>query len=178
MGIKEDVINKAKEAKAASYKMFSFSTEEKNRALSIIAEEINKNKNEILRQNEIDVENGKKKKLTDAFLAVGIPELDTDIRYATGFTAPDQVVYFYHKRKHYLITSSMEAERAKREVKKGVNVFTPSDLGVLQAKDKKDNYITNSIKALLRKLKINKIFIPPCGGRSFSCKYRARSVSQ
>jgi glutamate-5-semialdehyde dehydrogenase len=68
LGIKEDVINKAKEAKSASYKILSFSTEEKNRALSIIAEEINKNRNEIIKQNEIDVENGKKKKLTAAFL--------------------------------------------------------------------------------------------------------------
>lgn len=68
MGIKEEVINTAKEAKSASYKMLFFSTEIKNRALSIIAEELNKNRGEILKQNQIDVENAKKKKLSNAFI--------------------------------------------------------------------------------------------------------------
>ncbi len=68
MGIKEEVINIAKEAKAASYKMLSFSTAEKNKALSIAAEDLHKNRNEIIKQNEIDVENGKKKKLSNAFI--------------------------------------------------------------------------------------------------------------
>ncbi len=68
MGIKEEVINIAKEAKSASYKMLSFSTDAKNKALFLIAEELYKNRDEILKQNEIDVENGKKKKLSAAFI--------------------------------------------------------------------------------------------------------------
>lgn len=68
MGLKEEIINIARDAKAASYKMLSVSTEVKNRALSIIAEELNKNREEIIRQNQIDVENGKKKKLSAAFI--------------------------------------------------------------------------------------------------------------
>lgn len=68
MEIKEEVINIAKEAKFASYKMLSFPSEVKNRALFIIAEELNKNRDEILKQNQIDVENAKKKKLSNAFI--------------------------------------------------------------------------------------------------------------
>ncbi|MCX7698756.1 MAG: glutamate-5-semialdehyde dehydrogenase [Candidatus Goldbacteria bacterium] len=68
MGIKEEVIKIARDAKAASYKMLSISTDDKNKALFIIAEELYKNRDEILRQNEIDVENAKKKKLSPAFI--------------------------------------------------------------------------------------------------------------
>ncbi|MCX8094149.1 MAG: glutamate-5-semialdehyde dehydrogenase [Candidatus Goldbacteria bacterium] len=68
MGLKEEVIKIAKDAKIAAYKMLSISTDAKNRALFIIAEELYKNRDEILRQNEIDVENAKKKKLSPAFI--------------------------------------------------------------------------------------------------------------
>ncbi len=95
MGIKEDVINIAKEAKADSYKMLSFSAETKNRALLIIADELNKNRTEILRQNEIDVENGKKKKLSDAFidrLALSNKRIDEMIKVLNDIIAlPDPV---------------------------------------------------------------------------------------
>lgn len=68
MGIKEDVLNTVKEAKYASYKMLSILTEAKNKALYMIAEDLGKNRSEILKQNAIDVENGKKKKLSGSFI--------------------------------------------------------------------------------------------------------------
>lgn len=63
-----ELIEKAKKAKVASASVSIASTEEKNKALKIIAEELMKNKDYILTQNKLDLENGKNNGLSSALL--------------------------------------------------------------------------------------------------------------
>lgn len=63
-----ELIEKAKKAQAATALVSIASTEEKNHALKTIAEELLQNKDYILGQNKLDLENGKKNGLTDALL--------------------------------------------------------------------------------------------------------------
>ncbi len=54
-----DITNLAKNAKVASIKLSGVSTEEKNNALKLIAEKLNKNKNAIYKANEEDIRRSK-----------------------------------------------------------------------------------------------------------------------
>ncbi len=63
-----ELIQKAKQAKAAAAKLAMASTEEKNDALKTIAEELLANKDYLLTQNALDLENGEKNGLSAALL--------------------------------------------------------------------------------------------------------------
>lgn len=56
-----------------------------------------------------------KKKLTEALLMIGIPEAQSDVLYAAGFLAPDEVVVYLKGKQRLLVTSPMEYLRACRE---------------------------------------------------------------
>lgn len=58
------------------------------------------------------------KKLTAPFLLVGTATDTPEIRYATGFVAPDSTVVIHHPDKTILIVSSMEYGRALRQAGK------------------------------------------------------------
>ena len=68
MDIKEEVLNKAESAKKASYGLLKADTKTKNLALIYIAEEIFKSSKEIFEANSKDIENGKLKNLSAAFI--------------------------------------------------------------------------------------------------------------
>ena len=68
MDEKEAVLVKCKSAKKASRELVKFSTADKNRALSMIADGLDKNRAAIKEQNNIDLANGKTKGLSEAFL--------------------------------------------------------------------------------------------------------------
>ena len=68
MDIIEQVTEMAKRAKAASYILMNISTDLKNGALRAVAASLDKNRGEIKRRNADDIENGRKKNLTAAFL--------------------------------------------------------------------------------------------------------------
>lgn len=68
------------------------------------------------------------KKLTGAVLLVGAPEKMPDLLYATGFSAVDPVVFLQKGRRRILVVPVLEAGRARRQVKKGIQVLTPTDL--------------------------------------------------
>jgi glutamate-5-semialdehyde dehydrogenase len=68
MDIIEQVTEMAKRAKAASYILMNISTDLKNGALRAVAASLDKNRGEIKRRNALDIENGRKKNLTAAFL--------------------------------------------------------------------------------------------------------------
>ncbi|PKL90985.1 MAG: glutamate-5-semialdehyde dehydrogenase [Candidatus Goldiibacteriota bacterium HGW-Goldbacteria-1] len=68
MDEKEAVLLKCKSVKKASRELVKFSTADKNRALSLIAEGLDKNRAAIKEQNNIDLANGKTKGLSEAFL--------------------------------------------------------------------------------------------------------------
>jgi len=63
-----ELLNKGKNAKAASRELVKFSTEQKNNALKFIAEEIDSMRNFIVKENEKDLKKGKQKGLSSAFL--------------------------------------------------------------------------------------------------------------
>jgi glutamate-5-semialdehyde dehydrogenase len=64
----ESIIQKGKNAKAASRQLVKLNTDKKDQALAIIAEEINANREIINKANKKDLQNGKEKGLTKAFL--------------------------------------------------------------------------------------------------------------
>ena len=69
------------------------------------------------------------KKLTAPHLLLGKPVSEPDIRYATGFSAPDDVVVLLLPRKTVLVVSPMECGRARAQAPDCV-VETPASLGV------------------------------------------------
>ena len=69
------------------------------------------------------------KKLTAPHLLLGKPVSEPDIRYATGFSAPDEVVVLLLPRKTVLVVSPMEFGRAQAQAPDCV-VETPASLGV------------------------------------------------
>tara|TARA_B100001167_G_C16760643_1_gene301182 strand:+ start:147 stop:1418 length:1272 start_codon:yes stop_codon:yes gene_type:complete len=65
---KQDLINLTKKTHKASQILSNFSTEDKNKLLKLIHININKNKNNILENNQIDVQNSKDMKKDFAFI--------------------------------------------------------------------------------------------------------------
>src|SRR5690625_2094130 len=63
-----EVIKKGQAAKAASYQLSSVTTEEKHAALALIAEQIVKDQDLILKENNKDIDLGKENGLTNAVL--------------------------------------------------------------------------------------------------------------
>lgn len=70
-----------------------------------------------------------KKKLTSPILLIEGGAQDADLRYASGFTAPDPVVMLVDGRRKFLVVSLLEFGRAKATAKVS-DVFTPQLLGV------------------------------------------------
>lgn len=68
MNIRKYVLKVAQDAKQASFEMIKKSTEQKNYALLLMAEEIKKNKEIIKKENQKDIEISKKKNLSRAFI--------------------------------------------------------------------------------------------------------------
>ncbi|MBN2524134.1 MAG: glutamate-5-semialdehyde dehydrogenase [Bacteroidales bacterium] len=64
----KELIEKGKNAKAASRELVKLTTEKKNKALYAIAQEIDTIRNIIIKANEVDLKNGKEKGLSKAFL--------------------------------------------------------------------------------------------------------------
>ncbi len=69
------------------------------------------------------------KKLTASFLIVGTASTSPDIRYATGFVAPDSVVAICQPNKTVLVVSTMEYGRALKQTK-NCTVESPDTLGL------------------------------------------------
>ena len=64
MNIESSIIELGKKAKAASLEMKLCDTNQKNKALSKLIENLDKNRNGILNSNKIDLENARKKLLS------------------------------------------------------------------------------------------------------------------
>jgi len=94
------------------------------------------------------------KKLTEAVLFVGSPNQFTDVRYSSGFTAVDPVVYVRVRRRGYLVVSPMEVGHARRQVHKGVAVISSTDLGLAR---KERARLSSWTLAVLRRIKIRRV---------------------
>lgn len=97
------------------------------------------------------------KKLTGAVLMVGAPQNMPDIRYATGFTAPDPVVFLKQDRKKHLVVSLLELERARR-VTKNVTIW-PAE--ALKSRRQLKRTLSGWAISLLRQLNIHSVVVPP-----------------
>ncbi len=95
--------------------------------------------------------------LTGAILLVGAPQTMPDIRYATGFTAPDPVVYLEVNRQKHLVVPLLELERARR-VAQGINVWAPE---ALPGRRELKRSLSGWTLSLLRRFAIRAVSVPP-----------------
>ncbi len=95
------------------------------------------------------------KKLTSPILIIEGGTQDADLRYASGFTAPDPVVLLVAGRRKYLVVSLLEYGRAKATAKVSA-VFTPEQLG-LTGRDR--GRLSAWAYALLKKLNYRKVTV-------------------
>ena len=75
-------------------------------------------------------------KSTGPILLIGAPAGTPDIEYASGFRAPDPVVFLHAGQDRYLVVSPLEYNRAKRAAT-GVEVLTPTMLPGTRAQRRK-----------------------------------------
>ena len=68
MSIREEIINQAKKAKEASFKLANINTNDKNRALQMVAEGLECNVELILKENEKDLKKAKDENMSKAFI--------------------------------------------------------------------------------------------------------------
>lgn len=60
-------------------------------------------------------------------LIVAGSEKSSDLRYLTGFAAPDEFIYFGNERERGVIVSELERDRAKQGVNPGIGVYGAED---------------------------------------------------
>lgn len=102
------------------------------------------------------------KQLTGPILLVGAPEEHPDLEYASGFRAPDPIVFMLVQRKRYLVVSSLEYGRAVKTFARGAGaaptaVFTPEMLGL---KDPARRRIAQWALAVARHAGVTQVVVP------------------
>ena len=68
--------------------------------------------------------------LTGLVLLAGSSQSDTNIRYISGFCAPDPFLFLKTKSASVLVVSAMEKGRAEKQAKPGTEILTPAELGL------------------------------------------------
>jgi len=96
-----------------------------------------------------------RKKLTTAKLLLGLPAETSDLQYASGFRAPDPVVYLQTGRKRYMVVSVLECGRAQRTTC-GVHVLCIEELGLPPAKRRS---LTEWVAALLKRVDVREVTV-------------------
>ncbi|NNJ71023.1 MAG: aminopeptidase P family protein [Kiritimatiellales bacterium] len=96
-------------------------------------------------------------RLTGLILLSGSSPSTTNIRYLSGFTAPDPFLYLQTAAGNYLIVSKMEKERAVRQSKTGTCVYTPGELGLA---GKKANDFGEQIRKVMELLGLRRVQVP------------------
>ena len=98
------------------------------------------------------------KSFTAALVLAGAPEHDVDLLYATGFVAPDPVVYVKAGRWQGIMVSALEYGRAVATCQpRGIQVITPQQAG-LKGDARRD--IACWILALLQMRGITRMHVP------------------
>ena len=103
------------------------------------------------------------KKLTGQILIIDSPERSADLYYGSRFWAPDPLVFFMRSKERHLVVSQLEYGRARKHAcdhkKVGkLNVWTPDMLGV---RGKKRGQLSEWSLALLRRLDVRQVIVPP-----------------
>ena len=94
-------------------------------------------------------------KLATAFLLADIPEKNADLRYISGFSAPDPVIFLAGPRRRVLVVNAMEAGRARRTVR-GATVLTPADLDLSEEQKRS---LSGWILGLLRRERLQRVTV-------------------
>lgn len=89
-------------------------------------------------------------------LIVGTPGECADLEYATGFRAPDPVVFLDSPRGRHLVVSALECERARRTTRH-IEIWTPEMLGLTGAKRRR---LEDWALKLLKMEKITRVTVP------------------
>lgn len=97
------------------------------------------------------------KKLTGAILIVGSPEKVADLRYATGFSTVDPVVFLSVGRKKTLVVPVLEAGRAAKVCSRRVRILTPQEV---VGKRSKRSRAEDWAAALLKKEGLRRAIVP------------------
>ncbi|MCE9614567.1 MAG: M24 family metallopeptidase [Lentisphaerae bacterium] len=101
------------------------------------------------------------KKLTTPILIVDAPERNADLRHASGFWAPDPVVFLITSRRSYLFVSALEAGRARQlaaeHPEKAMTVLTPDDVQLTGARRRQLGEWT---AALLQREGVRRVQVP------------------
>jgi len=99
---------------------------------------------------------GKSKKSTGPVLLVGSVETCPDLEYASGFRAPDPVVFLRTREKDVLVVPPLEFGRALRR-RKAIEVLTPERVGVPAGKRRQ---MSEWVTRLLRREGIRRVGVP------------------
>lgn len=87
---------------------------------------------------------------------------NSDMLYASGFLAGDMFIYVYDGEEEYLLVSTMESGRAKKEARVP-NIVTWDDYGYMEVIKKTgdaDKARINAIAGMMKSLKLKKISVP------------------
>lgn len=95
--------------------------------------------------------------LTGLVLLAGSSQSDTNIRYISGFCAPDPFLFLKTKSASVLVVSAMEKGRAEKQAKPGTEILTPAELGLSRRQSGK---VENQVMALVEKAGIRRIQVP------------------
>jgi Xaa-Pro aminopeptidase len=114
------------------------------------------------------------KRLTTGMVLIGTPNLDPDILYATGFMAPDPIVYIKAGRKQAMVVSQLELGRAERTCSpRAIDVYTPHLLGI---ETSKRGDLAAWTLGLLKQMGINAISVPSSFPYGIACKLKAARI--
>ncbi len=98
-----------------------------------------------------------------------------DLLYATGFMAPDPIVYMQRGRRKVLIVSSLEWGRARQDTEgRGISVLTPQHLG-LEGERRRD--LAAWIKAALIPFGVSGIAVPSDFPFGLVCRLRRQRIA-
>ena len=96
------------------------------------------------------------KKLTGGILLIGAPENNADIRYATGFAAPDPILYLKAGRKAWVVVPVLEYARAVKTIRTA-RVICSADL---KTKPSVKSRLGALALALCRLARVRRVSVP------------------
>ena len=86
-------------------------------------------------------------------LLFGASENSADMLYLTGFSAPDPFLWLEVNGRQIVIINSMEQERARKQCKQGIEVYTPAQAAKVWGLGKAKCSYSNLVAAIARKEK-------------------------
>lgn len=109
-------------------------------------------------------------------LIIAASEADANLYWASGFLAPDPVVFIEHKRKRYLILNDLEVGRGRKEAQVH-QVLSLSELeGEFAKKNGKRPPLMDILAGFLKKHKVRRVAVPYNFPLAFSQSLSKRNI--